>query len=203
LGVAAATLALLFLVVVAFRNAQTDHHLDGQGPLASTGDPHHQEASAFDAVKGGPWTLGYQLCLFQGDQPAVIESVAPTKTVGDGFRFLGAQVRQFAPTRSHTPILSLDGYPPALPDTLHPAKGFSVTTPCSKNGLPPTYTELLIGFDRASTAGGGGWRGIDVTYATGGRRHVVTLGYDILICGSAVTDEPHLCGPAPSSLPSG
>ncbi len=203
LGVAVATLGLVFMLVRASGNGQTEHHRDGEGPLASTGDPLHHEASAFDAVKGGPaWTLGYQLCLFEGDQPAIIESVTPTRTVGDGFGFLGARVRQFSPTAAHTPILSLDGYPPALPDTLQPAKGFSVTTPCSKTGPPSTYTELLIGFGRVPAPGGGGWRGIDVRYTAGGRSRVVTLGYDILICGSAVTDEPHLCGSSAASSPS-
>jgi len=191
-GGVAAILALLFVLYQAFQ--QPEAHRDGQGPLGSTGDPHHSEATAFDPVKGGPWTLGYGLCLAEGTQPAVIDSVGPAATVGSGFRFLGAHIRQFSPTPSHTPILSLDGYPPPLPDTLRPVAGFSVSVPCQKNGLPSTYTELLIGFGRGTGTDGGGWRGINVGYLVGGRHRIVTLGYNILICGSSVTDYPHICG---------
>jgi len=198
-GVAIVALLFVFLVVIAIRNGQTEHG-DGQGPLASTGNPAHHEAVSFDAAKGGPWTLGYQLCLFEGNDPAVIESVSPAATVGSGFRILGTQIRQFKPAPAHTPILSLDGYPPNLPDRLHPAVGFSVSNRCAAPGLPATYTELLIGIDHGAGNSGGGWRGIKVGYTAGGRHYAVTLGYDILICGSAVTNESHLC---PTASPSG
>ncbi|HEY4867252.1 MAG TPA: hypothetical protein VIK45_17260 [Candidatus Dormibacteraeota bacterium] len=190
---AVATLALLFGLFIVLRGLQPEVHRDGEGPLAATGDPRHQEAGAFDPVKGGPWTLGYPLCLMQGDQPATIDSVGPAKTVGAGFRFLGAEIRQFATARGHMPIGSVDGYPPQLPDPLQPAVGFSVSTRCTKSGLPPTYTELLIGVDRKAGGDGGGWRGIKVGYTVGGRHRAVILGFDILVCGPAVTNEPHLC----------
>jgi hypothetical protein len=190
---AVAAAVAVFIGIAAFHNTETEQHSDGQGPLASTGDPRHQETTAFDAVKGGPWTLGYQLCLHQGSDPAVIQSVGPVTTVGSGFRFLGASIRQFKPSPSHTPILSLSGYPPQLPDSLHPAVGFSVSNRCVAGGLPTTYTELLIGFDHGSGSTGGGWHGIKVGYSAGGRHFVVTLGYDIMVCGSAVTALPHLC----------
>jgi hypothetical protein len=51
---------------------------------------------------------------------------------------------------------------------------------------------------------GGGWHGIKVGYTVGSRHYVVTLGYDIMICGSSVTNLPHLCPtatPAASSSP--
>jgi hypothetical protein len=199
--VAAATLALVFLLITAFRGAQPEVHRDGEGQLGSTGDPRHQEGVAFDPVKGGPWTLGYALCLTQGDQPAIIDSVSPARTVGTGFRFLGAEIRQFPTARGHMPIGSVDGYPPRLPDPLQPAVGFSVSTRCTKSGLAPTYTELLIGFDRKAGLDGGGWRGIKVGYTVGGRHRAVILGFDILVCGPSVTNEPHLCpefAPTPS-----
>ena len=191
-GGVAAILALLFVLYQAF--LQPEVHRDGQGPLGSTGDPHHSEASAFDPVKGGPWTLGYGLCLAEGTQPAVIDSVGPAATVGSGFRFLGAYIRQFTYTRKNTPIGSVDGYPPSLPDTLHPVTGFSVSIPCQRAAFGSRYTELLIGFGRGTGTDGGGWRGIKVGYTVGGRHRIVTLGYNILICGSSVTDYPHLCG---------
>jgi hypothetical protein len=64
--------------------------------------------------------------------------------------------------------------------------------------MPSPYTELLLGFDHGTGSSGGGWRGIKVGYSAGGRHYVVSLGYDILICGSAVTNLPHLC---PSNAP--
>jgi len=77
----------------------------------------------------------------------------------------------------------MDGYPPQLPDSLRPAIGFSVSNRCVATGMPATYTKLLIGIDHGSGSAGGGWRGIKVGYSAGGRYFVVTLGYDILICG--------------------
>jgi hypothetical protein len=187
----AAVIALSIALGQAF--FQPEAHRDGGGPLASAGDSHHQETTAFDPVKGGPWTLGFPLCLGQGSQPAVIDSVAPAATVGSGFRFLGAHIRQFTYTRDHAPIASVDGYPPSLPDTLQPVAGFSVSTPCQRATFGSMYTELLIGFGRGTGTDGGGWRGIKVGYTVGGRHRIVTLGYNILICGSSVTDLPHLC----------
>jgi hypothetical protein len=193
-GGVAAVLTLLFLLYQAFPLFQPEAHRDGEGPLASAGDWHHQDTIAFDPVKGGPWTMGYRLCLAQGTQPAVIDSVGPAATVGSGFRFLGAYTRQFTYTREHTPIGSVDGYPPSLPDTLHPVTGFSVSIPCQRATWGSIYTELLIGFGRGTGTDGGGWRGIKVGYTVGGRHRIVTLGYNMLICGSSFTDFPHICG---------
>ncbi len=104
-------------------------------------------------------------------QPAVLDSVGPAATVGSGFRFLGAHIRQFTYTRTHTPIGSVDGYPPSLPDTLQPVAGFPVSIPCQRATFRSTYTEPLIGFGRGTGIDGGGWH------------RIVTLGYNMLICG--------------------
>jgi hypothetical protein len=192
-GGVAAVLALVFLLYEALPVFRPEAHRDGEGPLASAGDWHHMDTIAFDPVNGGPWTMGYPLCLAQGTEPALIDSVGPAATVGSGFRFLGASIRQFTYTGEHTPIGSVDGYPPSLPDTLHPVTGFSVSTPCQRVAMGSTYTELLIGFGRGTGTDGGGWRGIKVGYMVGGRHRIVTLGYNMLICGSSFSDFPHLC----------
>jgi hypothetical protein len=49
------------------------------------------------------------------------------------------------------------------------------------------YDELLVGIGRVTPSDdGGGWMGVDIGYSMGGRHYVVSLGYDILICGRSV-----------------
>jgi len=115
---------------------------------------------------------------------------------GRGFTFLGAAVRQFTLTPEHTFIISTDPWPPptsVVPDPVKAVSGLAVSgPPCSlyQNGSP--YTELLIGLG-VTSPDGGGWEGIEITYNVGGRRHVLLLDHDLMICGTSVD-----CG-SPSS----
>jgi hypothetical protein len=207
IGLAAVTVILLTVVLVAIFGGGPEHHLDGRGPLGSLDDPRSSIADGFDATRGGPtWTVGLQLCLAQGNQPATLDgSVTPTKTVGNDFRYLGALVREFTPSQGGRPMISVTGFPPAVPETLHPVKGFVVRYRCQPGPNPDRsvpYTELLIGFGRGPSTSGGGWMGVDVGYTAGGHHHVVSIGYDILICGSAA--PARFCGslaPSPSASP--
>jgi len=155
-------------------------HGDGGGPLASTGDPTHVEMMGV-IPNGSRWTWGYRLCLLEGSA-AVIDTVQPAATLGK-FDFLGARVRRFAPTGGHMPIISVDGYPPDLPDETTDAAGFTVYDRC--DGWPTAgYTELLIGLGLDGTAGGG-WSGIEVAYHVGSHRYVLELKDSLAICGPA------------------
>lgn len=187
LGVAiAATLAFLLVPRI---TGGPERHLDGQGPLGSTDDPASVQAMGFDADKPAGWrvTAGIQLCLAQGDQPAVLDgSVTPTKTAGtNGITLLGAYVRQFVPSEGGRPIGGVDVFPPTVPEVLHPVKGFVVSVRCMHPNPDPNlqYVELDLGFARGSAALGGGWVGVDVGYTSGGHHHVVSLGYYFFACG--------------------
>ena len=201
------SLALLTVVMVALFGGGPERHPDGGGPLGSLGDSHGSIAIGFDPKLGGPtWTVGVQLCLAQGDQPATLDgSITPTRSVGSDFRYLGAYVREFRAFQNGvTPIGSVDGFPPRIPGPLlDPVKGFTVRYRCQPQNpdwsIP--YTELLIGFGRGTGSSGGGWMGVDVGYTAGGHHHVVSLGYDFLICGSAA--PARFCGslrPSPTAL---
>ena len=147
---------------------------------------------------GGPWTFGLRLCLAHGTDAAVIESVSPTATVGSGFRLLGVFVRDWNPTSSDTPIISVDEFPVATRAVLHPATGFAITQPCPASaGMPQRYTELDVGFARTGSDGGG-WKGIDIAYLAGGQRRIVRLNHDLLICGTSTIAE---CAGPPSAPP--
>ncbi len=158
-------------------------HADGGGILASSGSPDAHGSYGRDARSTGPVTGAIRLCLERGTDPAVIESIGPDGVVGAGWQYLGASVRVFVPSSGHTPIISMDRYPPALPDALQPAIGFGVTTPCGTIGSGP-YTELLLGFSPTGTAGGG-WSGVDVTYRVGGVEYVLVVRQAFVQCGTA------------------
>jgi hypothetical protein len=168
------------------------HHLDGDGPLASTGDPHTTQSFAFDPTIAGPtWTVGIPLCIAQAKPPLTLDGyVAGTRTVGRAFRVVGTYVRRFTPTRTNTPIMSANGFPPAVSDSLHSPSGFQISDPCQFGPNPSRsmpYDELLVGIGRVTPSDdGGGWMGVDIGYSMGGRHYVVSLGYDILICGRSV-----------------
>jgi hypothetical protein len=173
-------------------------HPDGGGPLGSEGAPapftkaNDPEGGAYNV-----WTDGIRLCLFSGNEPAVLDSVSPDSTVGSGFNFLGAKVREFeVDWTTHQPIISVFGYPPPknyVPDPLFDVKGFQVTSLCTQ---PPTgsYTELLIGFGRVGDDGGG-WQGIDISYSVAGHPHILVLDDCLLVCGASVT----MCTPPGAS----
>ncbi len=158
-------------------------HADGAGILASSGSPDAHGSYGRDARASGPVTGAIRLCLERGTDPAVIESIGPDRVVGAGWQYLGASVRVFVPSSGHTPIISMDRYPPALPDGLQPASGFGVTTPCGPVGAGP-YTELLLGF-APTGATGGGWDGIDVTYRVAGVEYVLVVRQAFVQCGTA------------------
>jgi hypothetical protein len=170
-----------------------ERHLDGQGPLASLNTTDTRVGFTVDPSGGSAWTFGYELCLAQGNQPAIVDSVGPTETVGSGFKYLGALMRTFDTQPGvdsiHEPIGSVAGFPPPAkyaPDFLRPAIGYPVSVLCERP--PITYTELLIGFAAVGTDGGG-WLGIDVGYTVGGRHRIVSLNYDQLICGESTAQQ--------------
>jgi hypothetical protein len=173
-----------------------DRHADGAGAVASRGGP-GGEAMAVDPRGGGSaWTYGMRLCVTDRAAPAVIQSVGPVRTIGSGFRFLGARLREFYPSRDHMPIISVSGYPPPaahVPDATVEAVGARVTTLCSME-YPSDYTELLIGLGLTSDDGGG-WKGVEVRYTAGGRSRTLVVDHDLLICGASVPD----CSPPASS----
>lgn len=158
-------------------------HLDGNGPLGSTGDPTARSGFSFNAHDPGPWTQGYELCLVEAPAPAIIESISPAAVVGSGLTYLGAYVREFPSHHGDQAIGGVRGFPPALPDVLHPAVGYAITMPCVATGEPPVYQELDIGFAKPSNSMGGGWKGIDIAYRIGETQYVVTLNYSVVTCG--------------------
>jgi hypothetical protein len=172
-------------------------HADGAGPLASLNEP---GTSLMDAINPSlahatEFTFGMPLCLASGADLPVTDSVSPGHRVGTGYRFLGAVVREFLPNPSHTPIVSVDYFPPdpsKVPDTLHDIHGYTVTTRCSTHPNTAPYTELLIGMALVN-GDGGGWQGVDVHYTVGGRKLVLAVNYGILICGTSTPQcsAPH------------
>jgi len=187
--------------VLAVVTAGPVRHVDGNGPLASRDGPGF-EKMAIDPVAShaSSWTYGMRLCLASGSDAPVIDSVGPTVSVGTGYRFLGAVVRQFLPTADHQGVISVDNYPPPrplIPDQLHHAPGYAVTTRCSMDPGAP-YTELLIGLGIVSDAGGG-WLGVDIGYTVGGRHRVLAIDHRLLICGTAVAADCAVPAPSPST----
>jgi hypothetical protein len=182
-----------------------EHHLDGEGPLGSFGSNGTEVTLSFSATVGGPiWSVGLELCLARGNRPAVLDgSVGPTQTAGRGFKYLGALVREFTPVPGASGMGSRDGFPPPnVPETLQPVPGFAVTHRCQHpivdDNIP--ITELVLGFGRASDASGGGWLGVDVSYNSNGRHHVVSLRFNFVICGPAAPKD--ICEGQSSPTPS-
>ena len=111
--------------------------------------------------------------------------VRPVKVDGGGLRYLGSRVRTFTPTEADTPIVSIGGWPPpedAVPDQLSPIAGFGVATPCAATSVGPTYTELLLGFERVGEDGGG-WEGLYVDYLVNGERKTLQIDHDMRSAG--------------------
>jgi hypothetical protein len=168
-----------------------ERHADGAGPFASLNGPGSEAMKAQPISGVTSWTYGLRLCLAAGSAPAILESVSPTVSVGTGYRFLGAGVREWLPTQTHTPIIGVSAWPPPVkqvPDAIHAVRAFAVTTPCS-SGAHDRYTELLIGLGLVN-ADGGGWQGLEISYHVNGRHRVVALDHDLEICGRSVN-----CGP--------
>jgi hypothetical protein len=184
IGVVAVLVVLVLVAVLVLPRASGGRHADGDGILASNGTSGFHNSYGRDRHSTGPVTGAIRLCLQRGTEPAIIESIGPDEVVGSSWRLLGASVRVFTPSEGHSPIISMDGYPPALPDTLQPAVGFGVTTPCGDVASGVAYTELLIGLEPTDPAGGG-WDGIDVTYRVGGTESVLVVGQAFVQCGTA------------------
>lgn len=177
--------AAVVIGVVAIMAGPSSHG-DGAGPLGSIAQDGHESMST-DASSGATsWTYGVRLCLAEGTAAPIVKSVTPTSTLGAGFKTLGTMVRTFTPSSVQTPIISVDGYPPAADDVPGPTEyvaGFEVTTPCA-NGPTEPYTELLVGLASVSPDGGG-WLGITVAYSVDGKAYVLKLDHDLLICGAS------------------
>jgi hypothetical protein len=178
LGAAIAALSLAFM---SLRPPPVQVHGPGQGPLTTVGD---SWSMGLDPQPGGRWTLGIYLCASEPSATPVLDSVEPVRPIGS-FDFLGASLRQFAPTNSHPPILSLDGYPPDVPDNLLPADGYKVEAGCSFEEEFANYNELLLGIGQRGDTGGG-WQGEDVHYHVGDRKYVLALDYAVMVCGPSV-----------------
>ena len=169
----------------------TSRHQDGDGPLGSLTAPGSAITYALDAEANHPVTVGIGLCT-TGRGSAVLTAVTPTKTAGTGWRFLGLRTRTFVPTTQHPPGGSWGEFPPNLPDSLSPVAGTRVSSRCPSTGILSIYTELLIGMAAGADTSGGGWLGVDVSYTLGRRAYVVSLGYNVVICGTAVASL-HVC----------
>jgi hypothetical protein len=167
-----------------------ERHLDGQGALASFGDSGNSVTEAFVRSGGPVWTVGIPLCLWQGTDPAILDgTVKGTVVTGDGWKFLGARVREFAPSNGLA-IGSVGGFPPAVPDALHQAKGFAVTQPCHIHNPDPSAISAELDFGvREPGTNGGGWMGLDIGYTSRGHHHVLSTPWNILVCGPAVAPE--------------
>lgn len=181
MGAAIAALGLAYLILGQV-GATPDvvRHPDGAGPLASTDDPW---SMGLDPQNETVWSQGIYVCS-QGGEEVILESVAPTGGFGS-FRYLGARVREFTPSATNNPIFSNNGFPPDVPDDLHPVEGYHVTAGCSLDVRTTTYTEILLGIGRDGD-GGGGWTGEEITYRVGDRQYILELKFAIAVCGSAV-----------------
>lgn len=189
LGLLALGVVSVIAVVALSATPGTGRHSDGGGPLASLNGPGSETMAVDPNAADHPtaWTYGLRLCAAEPGASIVLRSVAATSPVGSGFRFLGAGVREFLPGPDHTSIIGVDGYPPPskfVPDPVAAVAGFPVRTPCTNDPAAP-YTELLVGLGRTSDDGGG-WKGIDVVYESGGRTRVLAIDHNLLICGAAV-----------------
>lgn len=183
----------LGLALLALAASPPERHPDGAGPLASLNGPGHEMMAVDPMAAGHPtsWTYGLRLCLASGTDPALIESVTPAVSVGTGYRFLGAGIRQFLLTQEHTNVISVSSWPPArdmIPDPLADIHGYAVTTPCTADARDRPYTELLIGLGLQGDDGGG-WNGIDIAYSVAGHHRVLAIDHDLFICGPAVAAQ--------------
>jgi hypothetical protein len=179
-GLGAALVALSLFLVWARPFAPVEHR-SGEGPLTSPGDAW---SMGLDPTKSDRWTLGVYLCAADPSSVPVLDSVTPVRTLGS-FDFLGASMRRFAPSNSHPPIISLDGYPPKVPDALAPAAGYRVEAGCSQEAEFSDYNELLLGIARRGDLGGG-WLGEEVRYHVGDRHYILDLDYVVMVCGPSV-----------------
>jgi hypothetical protein len=184
----AALVAIYFVLAAPVAPSGNSGPGSGAGSLSSGGPAGSLNAFTFEPDSGkGPWTFGQELCLAQGNAPAVIESIEPVRADGSGYEFVGAMIREF-PFASNESILEEAGFPPSVTQALHPAVGYAVTTACSSTGPPAHYTELDLGFGRGAGSDGGGWTGVKVSYKVKAKQYVLTLDDEIYVCGPAIPD---------------
>jgi hypothetical protein len=180
-------IACVAVAVAAFAGINVFHafgpiHLHNDGPLAGPGN-----GFTFDAGSGsGPWTVGYQLCVDQGTDPVILESVTPTSETGKGLRFLGAFAR-LIPTDAGGAIAEQTGFPPRVLQTLQPVAGFAVTQQCNFNSnqppAPTSTSEIDVGVGKVAGSTGGGWSAFTVDYRVGSTQYVVTFDAGLYVCG--------------------
>ena len=131
--------------------------------------------------------------------PAVIERISPAAVVGSGLTYLGAFVREFPSHQGDLSIGGVKGFPPNVPDELHPATGYSITKPCAATGEPAVYEELDIGLAKPIDSSGGGWNGINVAYRIGSTHYVLTLNNFVFTCGPSTPAYAGCSRPATAS----
>jgi hypothetical protein len=191
------------------------------GPAIRTGGP---VSPGVDAIHGQPievgvdYSIGY-LLVNEGKRPAVLERVRVLGVTGP-IEVLGVLAAPHPGTRGS--LLSLFGFPPEE----YPARPLPeehvvpVATTFGESGTPDQGLQLEVGL-RATGAGVGRVRGIEVIYKVGGRRYrIVNPGGGVLCapasvyverrgkdddCGGPATDphfddkfaDFHALGPAP------
>jgi hypothetical protein len=181
---AAAAAVLVLGGINLFHTFESIHeHNDGPlGPLSGGSFSLEPESGS------GPWTSGYELCLEDGPDAVILESIAPTSKAGTGLRFLGAVVRVIHPGTNDS-IGEEAGYPPRVTDVLHPVAGYRVTQQCNftrdgqPNGQPQPTTELDVGIGKPPGSTGGGWSGFNVAYRVGTTQYIATWDTGFWICG--------------------
>ena len=147
-------------------------HPDGSGPLGSLGVPVHDGMRVDPTSDDESWTFGVPLCLASGTTPARLEDVRPVTVDGAGFRYLGSRVRSFTWTAADGPIISVGGWPPptdTIPGSNERRQRVRGLDPRQGLAEGPQYTELLLGFERVGSDGGG-WEGSTSTIQSTERR---------------------------------
>jgi len=161
-------------------------HEDGSGPLGVLGAPLFDGAAVDPREGGGRWTFGVPLCVLDPAVSATLQSVEATQSVGS-YELLGIKVRTFIRFPDNTGIITVDGFPPRVPNPLGDVAGHVVPNGCRAGDNAP-YTELLIGLGLMGPEGGG-FEGVDVTYSANGATWTLHADIELLICGPAVGER--------------
>jgi hypothetical protein len=156
-------------------------HVHNEGPLSLGA-----AGMALAPSDTGRMTVGDDLCVEQGTDPVILESLSPVGGGGAAPSFLGAFVRKI-PADSGFGIGSEQGFPPAVSERLYPVDGYQITQQCNFN-QPASATrtasiELDVGIGRPSSFTGGGWSGLIVSYRVGSTQYVATFDGNLYLCG--------------------
>jgi hypothetical protein len=193
----AATAAALVFVGINLFHTFGPIHEHNDGPLGGLSGA----SFAFDAGATGPWTVGYELCLQPGADPAILESITPVSAGGREPVFLGAYVVDPpAGTESLIGGGNVRGFPPATFGNLLPVAGYRVTQECNSSGGEPTgapqvTSGLYVGVGTPAQSTGGGWSGYTVTYRVDATQYIVDWDTGIYICGPTAPASSG-CNPA-------